>query len=104
MVVVTDSVIEVLPTVPISAGHNQRAIDLAIGWSNGQLFGILGDVTTMRVVMAHLLAPFYVILGHSPVAGRIGIAFVSLFVGYLVFKLARHVADYRERSFSSSRC
>ncbi|KPN29440.1 putative membrane protein [Halolamina pelagica] len=56
----------------------------------------------MRVVMAHLLAPFYVVLGHSSVAGRIGIAFVSLFVGYLVFELARHVADYRTSVLAAS--
>ncbi|SHG37635.1 hypothetical protein [Halobaculum gomorrense] len=93
--VVVDSVVGFLPTVPISTGHNRRAIDLATAWSNGHLVGVLGDVTTMRVVMAHLLAPFYVVLGHSSVAGRIGIAFFSLFVGYLVFKLARHVVDYR---------
>jgi len=90
--VVVDSVGGFLPTVPISTGHNRRAIDLATAWSNGHLVGVLGDASTMRVVMAHLLAPFYVVLGHSTVAGRIGIAFVSLFVGYLVFKIARHVA------------
>ncbi|MCF2206136.1 hypothetical protein KI372_01660 [Halobacterium salinarum] len=91
--VVVNSIIGFLPTVPISTDHNQRAIDLATALSNGQFFGTLGDVTTMRVVMAHLLAPFYVVLGHSPVAGRVGIAFVSLFIGYLVFKLARCVVD-----------
>lgn len=49
----------------------------------------------MRALMAHVLAPFYVILGHSPVAGRVGIAFISLFIGYLSFRLARHVTDRR---------
>lgn len=97
-----DSVVGFLPTVPISTDHNQRAIDLATAWSNGQLVGVLGDVTTMRVVMAHLLAPFYVVIGHSTVAGRIGIAFLSLFVGYLVFKLARHVVDHQTSVLAAS--
>lgn len=100
--IVTDSTLRFLPTVPISAGHNQRAIDLATAWTNGQFFDILGDVTMMRVVMAHLLGPFYVVLGHSPVAGRLGIALVSLFVGYLVFKLARHVTDWRTSVLAAS--
>jgi hypothetical protein len=56
----------------------------------------------MGVVMAHLLAPFYVVLGYSPVAGRMGIAFVSLLVGYLVFKLARQVVDYRMSVIAAS--
>ncbi|GAA0275977.1 glycosyltransferase family 39 protein [Halobacterium noricense] len=100
--IIVDSVVGFLPTVPISSGHNRRAIDLATAWSNGQFVGALGDVTTMRIVMAHLLAPFYVVLGHSPVVGRIGIALVSLLVGYLVFKLARHVTDYRTSVLAAS--
>ncbi|WP_144427101.1 hypothetical protein [Halolamina pelagica] len=100
--VVVDSLAGFLPTVPISTGHNRRAIALATAWTNGQFAGVLGETTIMRVVMAHLLAPFYVVLGHSSVAGRIGIAFVSLFVGYLVFELARHVADYRTSVLAAS--
>lgn len=93
--IIGDSIVGVLPSVPISSGHNQRAIEVATAWLNGQLFVSLGNVTPMRVLMAHLLAPFYVVIGQSPIAGRIAIALLSLCVGYLVFQIAHHVTDRR---------
>jgi hypothetical protein len=93
--VVGDSTVKFLPTVPISSDHDQRALELSTAWSNGRLFVSLGDITPMRVLMAHLLAPFYVIIGQSPVTGRIGIAFFSLFIGYITFRIAHHVTDRR---------
>jgi len=84
------------------SGHNQRAIDLATAWPNGQFTGVVGDVTLMRVLVAHLLAPFYVVLGHSPVSGRIAIAFFSLFIGYFVFRLARHVTDRKTAALAAA--
>jgi hypothetical protein len=101
-IVVVDSTINILPTIPISSGHNRRAIELVIAWSNGQLFGVLGGVSPMRVLMAHLLAPFYAFLGKTPMAGRIGIAFISLLIGYLVFQLARPVTDRQTATLAAS--
>jgi hypothetical protein len=93
--IIIDSAAGILPTPPIAPGHNQRAINLAISWSNGQIFEHLGGILSMRVLVAHLLAPFYVVLGYAPIAGRVGIAFISLFIGYLIFRIARHVTDRR---------
>jgi hypothetical protein len=100
--VVADSTVDFLPTPPIAPAHNQRAIEIATAWSNSQFLGVLGNTTPMRMLIAHLLAPFYVVLGYSPISGQIGIAFVSLFVGYLVFKLAQHVTDRRTSVLAAS--
>lgn len=93
--IAVDRTVGILPTPPIASGHNQRAIDLAIAWSNGQIFGPVTEIFTMRGLMAHILAPFYVVIGHTPITGRIAIAFISLFVGYLIFRLARGVTNRR---------
>jgi len=101
-IVIADHTAGILPIPPIAPNHNQRAIELAAAWSNGQFFGVIGDSLSMRVLIAHVLAPFYVVLGDSPLAGRIGIAFVTLFVGYFVFLLARHVLDRRMSVFAAA--
>lgn len=99
--IIADSTAGFLPTVPISTGHNQRAIELVGAWSSGQFLGVFEGITPMRVLMAHILAPFYVVIGSSPIAGRVAIAFLSLLVGYLVFQIARHVTDRRTAVLAS---
>jgi len=93
--IIVDRTITVLPAdaAPIASGHNRRAIELVSAWTSGQFSGPLGNITQMRVFVSHVLAPFYIVIGHSPIAGRIAIASVSLLVGYLVFRIARHVTD-----------
>ncbi|MFB9811040.1 hypothetical protein [Haloarcula sebkhae] len=93
--ITVDATVGILPTPPISSGHNRNAIELAIAWSHGQILGPLTEIITMRGLMAHLLAPFYVVIGQTPISGRVGISFFSLLVGYLIFQLARRVSDRR---------
>jgi len=92
----------ILPTPPIAPGHDQNAIELVASWSGGQFFGVIATGLSKRVLIAHVLAPFYIVLGNSPLAGRIGIAFVSLLIGYLIFLLARHILDRQMSAFAAA--
>lgn len=100
--IIVDSTVGILPTPPIASAHNQRAIDLATAWSNGQVLGSLAELSSMRGLMMHLLAPFYTVIGYSQVSGRVAIAFYSLFIGYLTFRLACHVTDRRTSLFAAA--
>ncbi|MBX0296637.1 glycosyltransferase family 39 protein [Haloarcula nitratireducens] len=94
-VILVDSKIGLLPSPPIATGHNQHAIQLVSAWTSGQFLGVLSSLTPMRIFIAHILSPFYILIGKSPISGRIGIATISLLIGYIIFKLAREVVDRR---------
>jgi predicted membrane-bound mannosyltransferase len=94
-IITADSLLNFLPGPPIAEQHNYRAGALALAWTDGQFVNVLGDVGAMRVLVAHVLAPFYLVLGHSPISGRLGVALISLSAGYLVFRITEHIAGQR---------
>lgn len=94
-IVVGDTMFAILPVPPISSGHDQRAIELMTAWLNAQFLGALPNADPMRLLMAHLLTPFYVIFGPSPISGRIGIALISMGIGFIIYHLAKRVASRR---------
>ncbi|WP_440992278.1 hypothetical protein [Haloarchaeobius baliensis] len=94
-VIVGDTIVGVLPTPPIVTGHHERAGALAAAWTTGDLFSAITSITAMRTFVAHLLAPFYVILGDAMLVGRFAIAVFSLAVGYLIFILAQRAVSRR---------
>lgn len=94
LVIVADSWLGVLPVPPIEPLHHARAIVLVDAWKSGQLVNVL-ETDPMREFVAHVLAPFYLLFGQGLIAGRLGIAFVSTGIGYVVYGIAREVADAR---------
>lgn len=91
---VTDTVFGVLPTPGIVRIRNEDAIQLLTQWSRGE-FPLFAPFLSRNELISHLLAPFYLFFGRTPLSGRIAIAFFSIVCGYLVFRLGTHLANRR---------
>lgn len=90
-IILGNSHLRFLPKPPIIDNHNQRAIALASQWGSGNIFNNIHEIPSMRGFMSHILAPFYLLFGDSIISGQIGIAIISLLIGYLVYILGREV-------------
>ncbi|WP_154019988.1 hypothetical protein [Halococcus sediminicola] len=82
----------------IAPDFHARATVLADAWRGGQFLTPMPDLAPemskhneMRTLVAYLLAPFYVLLGDSPIAGRIAIATYATGLGYVTWLLAREI-------------
>jgi hypothetical protein len=95
LLILIDSAINILPTAPISSGHSARAVAISGNWLAGNIFYTPKPVTSMLGFVAYLISPFYVVVGSSQMAGRVGIAVISLITGYFIFKLAIRITDRR---------
>lgn len=100
--IAVDASLGVLAQPPIVPGHCARASALAGAWLDGQFAVPLGELAPqsprtndlMRILVAHLLAPFYMAaapLTDGIVVGRIAVAVYSLTLGPLAYALAREV-------------
>lgn len=94
-IIAVDSVLRLVPRPPIAASHGANAMAVASAWTRGRFLGTMADVELMRTVVAHLLAPFYLLVGDSPVVGRLGVAVLSLAVGYFAYRITARVATRR---------
>lgn len=101
-VVLANGHFQILPVPPIAPFHSQRGTELAAAWSHGQFLHPPFSQDLMRMLLAYLIAPFYVFFGETPVAGRLGIAFISLFVGYFVYRLATPIVPRRTAILASA--
>lgn len=84
--------------VAIAPDFHARATVLADAWRGGQFLMPMPDLAPemgkhneMRTLVAYLLAPFYILLGDSPIAGRIAIATYATGVGYVTWLLAHEL-------------
>jgi hypothetical protein len=100
-IIFADHTLEILPIPPTAPGNNQLAIEISTAWSNGHVIEVIGYGFVHRSLAAQIVAPFYLILGSSPLAGRVGITFITLLVGYLIFRLARHTLDRRTSTLAA---
>ncbi len=100
-IVFADHALEILPIPPTAPGNNQLAIEISTAWSNGHVIEVIGYGFVQQSLVAQTVAPFYLILGSSPLAGRIGITFITLLAGYLIFRLARHTFDSRTSTLAA---
>jgi hypothetical protein len=93
-VLLVDSAVGLLPTPSVSTERNAEAIQVVTSWLSGE-FPLLAAVTSRDLMIAHLLAPFYIVVGQSTLAGKLGVAFFSVVCGYLLFRLARQFTTRR---------
>ncbi|MFB6178298.1 MAG: glycosyltransferase family 39 protein [Halorientalis sp.] len=90
--ILVDSRVGLLPVPPIVSGHNHRAILVANAWRSGDFLRYVTEFGSMRRLVAHALAPFYILFGNSMLAGRVGVASFSILVGYLVYRMTLQFA------------
>lgn len=93
LIILFNTIIEVLPTTPTSAGNSKRAGILANNLLSGNVFYMIDTITDPRGLVANILSPFYIFIGQSEMAGRVGNAMISLLIGYIIFKLAIRITD-----------
>ena len=60
-IIVLDSQVGILVQPDISIGYHGQAMSLADAWLNGQISDPLGDISSMRRLMAYAHAPFYLL-------------------------------------------
>lgn len=101
VLVLVDSYLHVLPTPPIARSHNVLAQAVADGVLHGTPFSPLAGAGPMRTVVAVVLSPFYLVLGGTPISGRLGVAFFSLLLGYIAYHIVRRISS-RDIALASS--
>lgn len=95
VVILFDNAWGIFSPVAIAPDFHARATVLADAWQGGQFFTPMPDLAPemgkhneMRTLVAHLLAPFYILLNGSPIAGRIAIATYATGLGYVTWLFA----------------
>jgi len=113
LVIAVDTSFDVLAQPNIALFHHQRVSALVTAWFNGHPTISIAKVTppavttsTMRVLVAYLLAPFYVlftpIFDFTPIVGRIAITVYSLTLGPLTYLLASELGLTERMSLVAS--
>ena len=87
--------VHVLTQPPISAEHSANAAALADLWMQGEFLDGPTIPSRTRRLVAHTLAPFYVLLGSWEIAGELAIAGFGTLIGYVAYELAATVTSDR---------
>jgi 4-amino-4-deoxy-L-arabinose transferase-like glycosyltransferase len=65
------------------------------------MYYILGSIGNKKDLFAGIISPFYVIIGPSEMAGRIGVAMIGLLVGYYIFAFVKEFVNYNTALLSA---
>lgn len=93
--IIADSYLSVLPIPPIANNYHEQGVAGAAAILRSDSAALVSGLTPTNLVMTWFLSPFYLVFGNWPVAGRLGVALVSLLVGYITYQIAREVATHR---------